>query len=400
MAAAIKTPRVGRIIRTASPRIVPLACAEPLWGAALGTANPERMRVIRPEPPQTSRAAPVRRIHAAVDAHNLVTDDRGIGRYARAVLVQALGDPNFRFTLVVRKLFPRAAPISRVLENADVTVKSRVPEDADVVWFPWNGTFLGSDAPAVATVHDATPFAYPSASARTREAEQGPFLRTAATAKRILVQSHFTASEVERWLGVPREKIVVTPLAADPRVFAPGPAGGLPRGVGPEPYLIYVGAHDERKNTATLFEAYARAFPSGTPRLVVTRRPAAAPPGVIVVDDCSDAELVALYRGALFVVAPSPYEGFGLPVLEAMSCGAPVLAAHGGALAEIGGDAVGWVYEPMQIEAWVEALGALAIDGTERARLALAGPPHAATFSWSRCATETLAVLRDVAEGV
>jgi glycosyltransferase involved in cell wall biosynthesis len=108
--------------------------------------------------------------------------------------------------------------------------------------------------------------------------------------------------------------------------------------------------------------------------------------------------LVSLYRGALFVVAPSPYEGFGLPVLEALGCGAPVLAARGGALAEIGGDAVGWVDEPMRVDAWVDALRALAADGAARTRLSLAGPPHAATFSWSRCATQTLAVLREVAE--
>jgi glycosyltransferase involved in cell wall biosynthesis len=284
-----------------------------------------------------------------------------------------------------------------VLEGANVTVKSRVPRDADVVWFPWNGTFLGCDAPSVATVHDATPFAYPAATARARAAEQGPFLRTAATAQRILVQSRFTASEVERWLGVPSEKIVVTPLAADLRVFRPGVPESLPADIGREPYILYVGAHDERKNTATLIEAYARAFPSGTPRLVFTRRPPELPVGGVVTGDCSDAELVSLYRGALFVVAPSPYEGFGLPVLEAMACGAPVLAAHGGALAEIGGDAMSWVEEPMRVDAWVEALRSLAADAETRERLSRAGPPHAATFSWARCAEQTLAVLREVA---
>jgi glycosyltransferase involved in cell wall biosynthesis len=366
-------------------------------GRCTENGEAREMRVIRPVQPLPPRAPGIRQIHAVVDAHNLVQDDRGIGRYARSVLIRALEDPDFRFTLVVRKLFPRASSLSRVLEDASVTVKSRVPRDADVVWFPWNGTFLGSDAPSVATVHDATPFAYPASSERVRAAEQGPFLRTAATAARILVQSHFTASEVERWLHVPREKIVVTPLAADLLVFRPGVPGALPPGVGTEPYVLYVGAHDERKNTATLIEAYARAFPGGSPRLVFTRRPPELPTGGIVVPDCTDADLVSLYRGALFVVAPSPYEGFGLPVLEALGCGAPVLAAHGGALAEIGGDAVAWVEEPMRVDAWVDALRSLATDGAKRERLTLAGPPHAATFSWNRCAAQTLEVLREVA---
>jgi alpha-1,3-rhamnosyl/mannosyltransferase len=82
-----------------------------------------------------------------------------------------------------------------------------------------------------------------------------------------------------------------------------------------------------------------------------------------------------------------------------MGCGAPVLAARGGALAEIGGNAVAWVEEPMRVEAWIDALRALFGDGATRARLATAGPPHAATYSWSRCSAQTLAVLRDVADG-
>jgi len=136
-------------------------------------------------------------VHVAVDAHNLVRDDRGIGRYARAVLSRAVRDPSFSFTLVVRQLFPNRSAIARALGGADVTVARRVPRDADVVWFPWNGTFLRTDVPSVATVHDAAPFAFPARDARIRATEQNPFLRTAASARCILVQSRFTAEEVE-----------------------------------------------------------------------------------------------------------------------------------------------------------------------------------------------------------
>jgi glycosyltransferase involved in cell wall biosynthesis len=338
-------------------------------------------------------------VHVAVDAHNLALDDRGIGRYARAILVRALRDPAFAFTLVVRRTIPRTGPLSRVLGGAPVRVTNRVPRDAGVVWFPWNGTFFDSDAPVVATVHDVGPFAFPARSEKLRAAEQGPFLRTAAVAQRILVPSQFTAREVERHLGVEEARLVVTPEAADTAVFSTGPPGSLPAGLVAGHYLLCVGAHDERKNTATLLEAYAAAFPAGNPPLVLTRRPAKLPDGAVVVAADSDADLASLYRGALLSISPSPYEGFGLPTLEALACAAPVIAARGGALPEVAADAVAWVDEPFRADVWSVALRGLVSDEAARAMLASLGPSRAAQFSWDRCTAQTLAVLREVAQG-
>lgn len=335
-------------------------------------------------------------VHVAVDAHNLVRDDRGIGRYARAVLSRALREPGFRWTLVVRDLFPNRGAFARALNATSVEIARRVPRDADVVWFPWNGTFLRSDAPAVATVHDAAPFAFPSANPRIRATEQGPFLTTAATARRILVQSAFTAGEVERWLKVDAERIVVTPLAADP-IFITGSEGMLPAALRERRYVLHVGAHDPRKNTATLVDAYERAFPQGEVTLAFTRRPPVLPHGGIVVEAPDDTSLIALYRGAALVALPSTYEGFGFPLLEAMACGAPVLAADAGALPEIGGDAAAYVEDPFDPAAWSEALRTLLADDERRAALARRGPPRAGRFSWERCTTQTLTVLRETA---
>lgn len=357
-------------------------------------------------------------VHVAVDAHNLARDDRGIGRYARAVLSRALRDPRFRWTFVVRDVFPKRAAVARALgaEPGGVDVARRVPRDADAVWFPWNGTFLRTDVPAVATVHDAAPFAFPAADPRRRATEQNPFLATASTARRILVQSRFTASEVERWLGVDAARIVVTPLAAD-AVFAPGAAASardatrpdeLPAELRGRRYVLHVGAHDERKNTATLIAGFERAFENGTlsgmrtsgaeaPVLAFTRRPPAMPRRGVVLDARDDRTLAALYRGAALVVMPSTYEGFGLPLLEAMACGAPVLAARAGALPEAGGDAVAYVDEPLDVGAWADALRALLGDDDARAALAERGPQRAAEFSWERCTAQTLAVLHEVA---
>ena len=337
--------------------------------------------------------APVR---VAVDAHNLTRDDRGIGRYARAVLSRALRDPGFAFTLVVRDLFPKRAAIARLLGAPEVDVRRAIPRDADVVWFPWNGASMRTDVPSVATVHDAAPFAFPAANARLRATEQNPFLATASTARRIIVQSRFTASEVERWLGVDAARIVVTPLAAD-AAFAPGAPDGLPAELRGKTYVLHVGAHDERKNTATLIDAFARAFPGGEIALAFTRKPPALPRGGIVVDARDDAALVALYRGAALVAVPSTYEGFGFPLLEAMACGAPALAARAGALPEVGGDAAAWVDDAHDPDAWARMLRALLDDDDARAELAARGPVRAAEFSWERCTAQTLGVLGEVA---
>jgi alpha-1,3-rhamnosyl/mannosyltransferase len=340
----------------------------------------------------------VRALHVAVDAHNLARDDRGIGRYARAVLMRALHAPDVRFTFVVRALLPNRRAVSGALGYADVRVANRVPRDADVVWFPWNGTFLATDAPHVATVHDAAPFAFPARDPRVRAREQGPFLATAATARRILVQSQFTAGEVEGRLDVPRDRIVVTPLACD-AVFSPGVSDGLPPALRGRRYVLHVGAHDERKNTPTLIAAHARAFPDADVALVFTRRPPQVPATGVVVEARNDDELVALYRGATLVALPSTYEGFGFPLLEALACGAPALAARAGALPEVGGDACAYVDDAHDVAAWTAALRRLFADDAQRARLAAAGPSRAATFSWERCTEQTLAVLREVGEG-
>jgi alpha-1,3-rhamnosyl/mannosyltransferase len=342
----------------------------------------------------------VSRVHVAVDAHNLARDDRGIGRYARAVLSRALHDPRFRWTFVVRNLFPNRAAVARALgaNAADVNVARRVPRDAGAVWFPWNGTFLRTDLPSVATVHDAAPFAFPAADPKTRAREQNPFLVTANTARRILVQSEFTAGEVERRLGVNAERIVVTPLAADPS-FAPGPPAALPAELRGRRYVLHVGAHDERKNSATLVDGFARAFPDGEIVLAFTRMPPTLPRGGVVVEARDDDALIALYRGADLVAVPSTYEGFGFPLLEAMACGAPTVAARAGALPEVGGDAVEWIDAAHDAGAWASAMRALMDDGARRAELAARGPARAATFSWERCTAQTLAVLDEVASG-
>ena len=202
-------------------------------------------------------------LHVAVDARFAVLDERGIGRYARAVIRELLRAPDVRLSFVVPGIaaFARRRRVATRLGVGLRQVVARVPRDANVVFHPSNGTELRAAVPHVTMVHDATPFAFPASDARVRRREQRPFLRTAERADIVLVQSSFTASEVERWLAIPPRRIVVAPLGRDP-VFTPGVAR-LPAALQGKRFVLHVGAHDERKNTAVLIDGYEAAFPDG-----------------------------------------------------------------------------------------------------------------------------------------
>jgi len=319
-------------------------------------------------------------LHVAVDARDLAHDWRGIARYVRAVLTRFAQRGDVVVTLVEPGLFGQ-----------------RVPRGTDVVWHPWNGTFFDARVPAVVTFHDAVPFRFPAEDPGKRRNEQGPWLRSAATADTFLANSGFTAAEVERFLGVAAGRQTVTQLAVERNVFAPlGDAAALPGG---RPYVLFVGAAEPRKNLATLLEAHARAFPGDTVALVVAG--GLPPPGARVhaLGALEPAELARWYRGARVVAVPSYYEGFGFPLLEAMACGTPALASRATSLVEVGGDGCAWIDDPFDVAAWAAALGRAVRDEALRARLRAAGIAQAAAFSWDRCAAETLTVLRRAAEG-
>jgi glycosyltransferase involved in cell wall biosynthesis len=207
--------------------------------------------------------------------------------------------------------------------------------------------------------------------------------RAVRKARRVVTVSERTRRDLEELYGAPREKIVVIPNGVDPR-FSPG---GTPRD-----YLLYVGAVQARKDPLA---ALAAARAAGL-RLVVVgpeKEPELArrlrSEGAEVRGYVDEGELVQLYREAAALVFPSRFEGFGLPVLEALASGTPVVATADPAVQEVAGDAA--VYAPR------DELGAAVRRAVaDRARLGAAGLARARAFSWEAAARRTLAVYQEV----
>jgi glycosyltransferase involved in cell wall biosynthesis len=210
--------------------------------------------------------------------------------------------------------------------------------------------------------------------------------RSARRAQRVLTVSERTRQDLEELYRIPREKIVVTPNGVDPR-FAPG---GAPGG-----YALFVGAIQRRKDPLAALTAASAAGialvvagPEKEPELArELRRQGADLRGYVDGD-----ELARLYREAAVLVFPSRYEGFGLPVLEAMASGIPVVATDDAAVREVAGDAAVYASRAGLAEAITRALA-------ERPRLAAAGLERARRYSWEETARRTVAVYDEVLRG-
>jgi glycosyltransferase involved in cell wall biosynthesis len=334
-------------------------------------------------------------VHVAVDAHNLLTDRRGIGVYVRAVLRRILASGECRVTLLVRHPLPglKKRSLAAELGSQDFAVRSRVPRDAAVAWHPWNGTFFRGGRRNVVTMHDVAPFVFPVADPKKRRSQQAPFEISARTADRIIADSHFSKDGIETFLGVEPERIVVVPLAADER-FTPGKAEELPAALRDRLYILYVGTLEERKNVATLVAAWRNALaPRGVALAIVSGE--RLPEGVVALRDLSPERFRDVYRGALCLAFPTLYEGFGLPALEAMACGTPAAVSRVASLPEVCGEAARYVDEPRSVTAWESALLEIASSAELRADLTRRGLEQAAKFSWDKTARSTLDVLAE-----
>ncbi len=308
------------------------------------------------------------------------------------------------------------APTVRPLRPTALWLQAAVPRVArrmrlDLYHFTNSTAPVFFAAPYVVTIYDASLIRFPETHPLRRRAYQRTLLwHTARRAIRIITISQASARDVVEFLGVPVERVVVTPLAADgsfrPVRDADRLASVLERHGLRDPYMLYVGNIEPRKNLVRLIEAFARmdacdvklALAGG--RAWMSRgvdrriRELGLDGRVRLLGYVPDEDLPALYSGALAFAYPSLWEGFGLPVLEAMACGTPVVTSNRSSLVEIAEGAARLV-DPCSVDAIAEALQLVISSAAERVRLSAAGLERAARYSWAKTAAMTIDTYRD-----
>jgi len=347
-------------------------------------------------------------MHVAVEASQLRHDHRGVGRYVRRLLeAMAHESAAVRFTLGAR-----AADVAAVHDElrAVPTLAARldvVPLDRwvdghyQVAWYPWNfvrGQPRG--AAIVPTMHDLAPMLTVDGrwwKVLKRAAAARHYRRSAAAAHHIITGATVARDEIVVRLGVPADRISVVPHAAD-EFRAGGDSGAaealLSRLGVSGPFLLAIGSRERRKNLPTLFHAMDRLGAAGVRVPLVlcggAVAPGTPPSWLRRAGFVSDAELGGLYQRAAALVVPSRYEGFGLPVLEALTAGGVVVCAAASTLPEVAGDAA--LYFPVDdSEALAAQLRRLLSDSTMGEELRTRGRRRAAVYSWQRSAQGTLA---------
>ena len=272
--------------------------------------------------------------------------------------------------------------------------------------------------PQAVTIHDVSYERVPEWNAyKNDRARRWFYRRSARAADRVITDSEFSRGEIAAAYGIDSARIDVVPLAAA-AAFTPGafdPSLAPPRVR--QPYVLHVGDLQVRRNLKTaltavlrLRKAARRAEPaddftagvsivcSGVDRgigvdLNVQAGGAGDMDALVLTGAVTDAALVNLYRGAAALVYPSRYEGFGLPLLEAMQCGVPVIAAKAASMPEVIGSA-GLLVDPLDVAAWEAALRDVLWSARRAEELGAASLARAAEFSWDRTAQETLKILR------
>jgi alpha-1,3-rhamnosyl/mannosyltransferase len=267
--------------------------------------------------------------------------------------------------------------------------------------------YLGLPCPSVVTIYDLIGRRLPrTLSWRGRLLYNAAMSLSLRTADAVITISESARGDLARHYPSVSGRVAVTPLAAG-SAFRPQPEAAVTamrsRYNLPPRYLLYLGSNKPHKNLARLLEAWEQVAPRADDAtlLIAGHQDAkhsivAAAPRRMLLPNVADDDLPGLYSGAELFVFPSLYEGFGLPPLEAMACGTPVLCANSSSLPEVVGDAA-LLVNPYDSGAIAAGLERLLGDAALRAELRERGLRRAAGFSWRRTAEETVRVYERVA---
>lgn len=318
--------------------------------------------------------------------------------FPRSIVIGRSGQPSLGLRGHLRRLLWTQTGLRRLCRRLK----------ADILLNPVPEGLIGSCIPQITVVHDVIPLLFP----RDYPRHQWYFrhyiplvLRSSAV---VVAVSERTRLDVIERYRLPRDSVMVIPAGVDHRLYTPGiNATSVVSRFHLDHYVLYAGSLSPHKNLERLVLAFARLQDSVTlavagyrdprywPRLARLAARSGVSDRVRFLGYVTDGELAALYAGARAVVVPSLYEGFGLPVLEAMACGAPVIASSAGAVPEVAGEAA-LLVDPYDEAGWATAIQRVLDDRELALRLRSQGIARAQQFTWEAAAERMLEVINAV----
>jgi glycosyltransferase involved in cell wall biosynthesis len=315
-------------------------------------------------------------------------------------------------TTVSRLNFYATNRYARILrEQFELPAKAR-KVGIDVLWNPGYTAPIFLGCPQVVTIHDMQYKIHPEDLTWIARMTTDSLIKGAAKrAQQFITVSRFSKAEIIRFTSIPEDKIHVTPLAAEEIRFENKTRAELLKPVSKwvlpqESFILTVANSYPHKNLHTLIDAFGKIVNQIPHRLVIVGKPRrgerlvtkslanlSEPGRVIRISDINREELIALYQGADLFVFPSLYEGFGLPVLEAMMCNVPVVTTTKASIPEVGGDFVVYVQEPSPKFFADAILDVLVWHSNKRSNFINAAKRWAKRFSWEKTASQTLDAL-------
>jgi glycosyltransferase involved in cell wall biosynthesis len=374
---------------------------------------------------------------------------RGFGRFSR-LLLQALASVNQSHQIVVM-IDAHSEPMAPIPENLErrVVKVGQAPAAAaastsrrrfrdmlamgqavaaaglDLMYFPATYTFfpVWNVPRLVVTMHDTLALVHPRLVFPTRRGRLAWLLKEHAAARwanQIVTVSETSRRDLKRWFRLPDHKLRTINEGPDP-IFVPrrndARAAEVLRKYAIRPgarYLLYVGGLSPHKNLPRLIDAFSRlqlldislvlagdlndVFHTHVPTIRAAIAGAGVEHRVVLTGFVPDQDLVHLYNHALALVQPSLMEGFGLPAVEAMACGIPVVSSRAGSLPEVIGDA-GLFFDPQDVESMVSAMNTIIANPRQRALLASRALVRSRLYSWNRAALTLLQCFDDLAPG-